>query len=88
MNSIQRKLLRKLKNLIVITILIYGVYSIYSIYSIIQQGPATSFQCYTGVLFGLCYLLPILVIEVIAYVIAKKSFSKNEGEEKNGKPQD
>ena len=78
MCCVKKKLLKKLKSVIVITLLVYLITSVYSVISILQQGEITSFPWYTGIILGLGYLIPILSMELIVSFIAKKSFKEGE----------
>ena len=74
MNKAYKKLLKKLRNLIVITLLIYLALGTYSAVDILKQGTATSFTWWSGFIMGFCYLIPILIVEIVAYIFTKKSF--------------
>ena len=74
MDKAYKKLLKKLRNLIVITLLIYLALGTYSAVDILKQGAATSFPWWSGFIMGICYLIPILIVEIVAYVFTKKSF--------------
>lgn len=74
MSKAYKKLLKKLRNLIVITLLIYLALGAYLAVDILKQGAATSFPWWYGFIMGLCYLIPILIVEIIAYIFTKKSF--------------
>ena len=71
-----KKLLKKLRNLIIVTLLIYLSLGIYYAIDITRQGLTTSFPWWTGFVAGLCYVIPILAVEVFSYIVTKKSFNK------------
>ena len=76
MSQAYKKLLKKLRNLIIITLLIYLSLGTYYAIDIAQQGLTTSFPWWTGFVVGLCYVVPILAVEVFSYIVTKKSFNK------------
>ena len=83
MKKAYKKLSNKLMWLTIITLIIYIVTIIYSIISISNQGQITSFPWWSGLAIYSIYFIPVLIIELLIYLIATKEAEKLTKESQN-----
>lgn len=76
MKKAYRKLSNKLIWLIIMTLIIYIVTIIYSIISLSNQGQTTSFPWWSGLAIYSIYFIPVLIIELLIYLIVIKEAEK------------